>query len=699
MRCPQVVEWFNSSVQEKRSGKTGRRRRPSPLLRLAVTRRLPVHNAQRTAQMFRVRKSEPRSSVLPSSRKGVKESPPTRAGHGKQSSHVWTCFRNTLPLLRAFAQALIWASRTYLTHTLHPITLPSHTCQMYIEILSRKSLQLGVMWAHSHAHSWRPNWAPFRHHPYPLSPKHPSLINTGPYITFPSHIIPHLRHHPSTPTLTAKTSHVLGEHSPPLCSSSHAYPLAHKHPYVMWLKHTGPSQPTRHNGQAWSSVCRPKTNMPLMFATILASPRLGVCMEWLQMLGQTFSEATGLAHWQNGWMTMSSSEFHASTYLPTTLLVPDGASRLVSKEVANTREAAYGTGGKPSQMAPQRSSMRIAASHSRTWQERPHVVRKTSAFPTQTQTLMPSPNTWEFVGNPPNSFPLDQNFLTWVSSGTYTHAQSAYSRRKGSNMWPRLRNGKRSQHTSYRRHRNCMENSNMRPWSYFQGALTSPAWRPCSPLAIIALSYHAPPLETQQVTWNGGSDGSANQIAPDPSQNPNPSSTTGLTQMQAPKSGSRSQLAQGGGHGAWPLDGSRKAETSNGQKLLDSSSSSSTFYHFPMRATTSQYMATTEAWLRGGGTDPATTSQPTGSSGAFSSYQKAMAGRYTRGMSQVPKIPPTPPREATTPPTDSSSTTSMSQASWAPSSSASGPSELARRAVLKRLLPALHPHQVNLSFS
>ena len=370
------------------------------------------------------------------------------------------------------------------------------------------------------------------------------------------------------------------------------------------------------------------------------------------------------------------------------LPVLNGIMRSIRREVVNRKEADYGTGGKTSQTAPQRNLMKTAAFCSRTWLKPPPAVHKTKDFPMLMWTSMPFQGTWESDGKPPSPSHSEQKFPTWVSSGTCTHAQSACWKRKGLNTWQQSQNGRRNKHTFCRKYRNRTGNSNTRPWSSIQDALTSPARRPCSPPAIIALSFHAPHPETPPTIWNGGDNGSVNQIAPDPSQNPDPSSTTKPTLMQAPSSESQSQLAQDGGLGAWPQDGSPKAGTSNGLKQLDLSSSSSTCYHFPIKATISRYMATTEVSSKGGGKDPATTSQPTGSSGGSWSYQRATAGLYTQDTSRAQETLLTLPQGAVTPHTNYSSKTLMSQGSSTPSSSASTTNELARRAVLKRMLPA-----------
>jgi hypothetical protein len=306
------MEWLRNSSQKIRVRKTGQRRRPHALLRLATTQWVPIHKPQRAAQVFWLWKDEPWSSGLPSSREGVRWCLPTNITHGQQSSHAWDCSQNTQTLLMVSDLVLIWASHTYLIHTFHPTIRPSYTFQMYIVPQSKMSSQLGATSAHSRAGSWRLRWAPFRHRPYPLFPKCPSPENIEPYTIFPSLTTPHQTRHPSTPTLTAKISHA---HGGPLllwCKSSHTYHRVHRHQYGMWQRCTEQSQPDPHSGPDWSSVYRRKTSTRSIPATTSALPQQEAFTEWWLPLGQTFFVATGSALWQNGWTITSSSESHVN---------------------------------------------------------------------------------------------------------------------------------------------------------------------------------------------------------------------------------------------------------------------------------------------------------------------------------------------------------------------------------------------------
>ena len=481
MHSPQTVEWSSGRSQKEWIWEVGRRGRPCNLLRLAVTLRLPVHKPQRAAQVLRLRKDKPRSPKLSSSGEGMRQSPRTSTACGQQNSHVWACTQNTQPLLMVYVMVSISASLIYLAHTFRLITHQSHTSRTCITLQSTTSLQLAVTSALSRARRWRPKWALSKHRPCPSFPKHPSLTNTEPYTTSPSPTNPRQRQHPLIPISIARISHVPGEPSPPSHSLLHTCPRAHRHPYVMWQKRTGQSQPTHHSGQAWSYAYRMKTSTLSMCATTLVSPQQEECTEWWQMQAQTFSVAMGLDHWQNGSMTMYSSESHVNTYQPTTSLAQNGAVKLDCKEVANRMVAVYGTREKIVQMASQRSLMKTATSHSRTWQQHPLAVQRTKSSHMRMQTLMPFRGTWGSAGNPPNPFRSDQKCPTWASCGTYTHARSAFLKRKGSNTWPRSQNGRKSQHTPCWKHRSYTGNSSTRPWSYTQDALMSPTWRPCSP--------------------------------------------------------------------------------------------------------------------------------------------------------------------------------------------------------------------------
>ena len=103
-----------------------------------------------------------------------------------------------------------------------------------------------------------------------------------------------------------------------------------------------------------------------------------------------------------------------------------------------------------------------------------------------------------------------------------------------------------------------------------------------------------PPPVTLQTTLTGGSTSSVTRTSPNPSPLPNPPSTLMHTLMQAPSSAWRSQLAQDGRHGGWPMAGDPKEGTSNGPKLSASSFLPSAYAHFQARVSTSWSTVTTK---------------------------------------------------------------------------------------------------------
>ena len=237
-------------------------------------------------------------------------------------------------------------------------------------------------------------------------------------------------------------------------------------------------------------------------------------MELLLMQGQISSKETGLVHFPNGWMTISSSKSPVTASWTTMPTVHSGAAKSSYREGAGKTAAAYGLEGKPSQTAPQSSSTKTAALSCKTWQSVPLAARRTETLLMQMWTLTNSPNTWGSAGNPQNQSPLDPRFCTWDSSGTSIPAPSACLKRRGSNTLQQSQNGRENACTTSWKCSNYMGNSSMHPWSFFQGMLTSQTWKSCSPYVITVLSYHAPPLMAPQMTWNGGSNASADQTSP-----------------------------------------------------------------------------------------------------------------------------------------------------------------------------------------
>ena len=215
--------------------------------------------------------------------------------------------------------------------------------------------------------------------------------------------------------------------------------------------------------------------------------------------------------------------------------------------------------------------------------------------------LTSSPTAWAFDGKRPKPYPLGRKFHTWASSGISSHAPSDYWRTKGPSTWQPLQNGRANEPTICSKHSSYMGSFIMPPRSSSPATLTSPAWKPCWPPAIVVLSYHAPHPGTLQAIWNGGGSGLANQTAPPQSWNPNPSLTSKPSQTPALESASPSQWAGAGVHGNYPPVGTLRAKTSSGLRLSASNFSPSSYSQSQREKITLRFMGTTEGSSRVGG--------------------------------------------------------------------------------------------------
>ena len=226
----------------------------------------------------------------------------------------------------------------------------------------------------------------------------------------------------------------------------------------------------------------------------------------------------------------------------------------------------------------------------------------------------------------------------------------------------------------------------MPPWFSLQGALTSAAWRPCSPPSIIVRSYLTPHHGTHLTTWTGGRASSDAPMLPGPSPDPSPSSTTEPSQMQAQALVWPSRLAQGGVHGSLSMDGSPREGTSSGQRQSDLSTLPSAYALWQEKGSTSHSTGTIGESSRGGGKAAVQTDPQTGCSVASFSLQKIAAGHFTPNTSLASKTPQMPHPVAYTPPPSSCSMPSQYPAMLGPSSWTSNPGEVARGVALRGLV-------------
>jgi hypothetical protein len=395
------------------------------------------------------------------------------------------------------------------------------------------SLRRAAILALSPASDWRLVLALSKHPQHHLSPKPQSQASSARSMISRTHTAPHPRPPPSTPRSTAMSSHAHGEHFPQSPSLLHASLLALRPRYGMWLRPTGQSLPPLPNGLAWSFTFVEKTNLQLTPATTLASRQQVAFMAWLLMLVQTYSEGVALAPWPSGWTTTFSSGSRVHAF-PNTMNNAKFGNKIYKRVGgADRAEADYGTGEGTSQMVPLKSSMRTATQCSEIWQKRPPEPLRTSTSPMPTPTSTKSQHASEYGGNPRNLSPLGLRSHTLASAGIYVHARSTFWTRRGPNTWLPLRNGRRSAHTTSWTPRGCTESYSMPCWSYLQGELTSPAWRPCLPHSIMVLSFRTHPHRTPHSTSDGGNSSSAIQASQGLSHSPAAQLTTGHSRMPA----------------------------------------------------------------------------------------------------------------------------------------------------------------------
>src|SRR6266702_1429597 len=526
------------------------------------------HKPPRPAQVLRMRKVRARSSNMPSSREGLSPSPRTGARLGPQSSPTLAYYVNTPLSSKVLQMVSISESRQYAAPMPQRITTLSSASSCHITTSWSMSSQPAGISVPSHASKWRPTWALFKHPLYPSSPKHPNRASSKPCTTSPTRTTPCLKQLQSTHRSMATTSRALGVPSPLSPSLSPTSPQTLKPPCVTSPRRTGPSPSPPPNGQDLSSACNQKTNLPSTCAITSASPRPEVYTDLWQMLGQIYSGEMALACWRSGSMTTFSSGYPGYTYPNITHAGQTGAKKSAHMGAAGRTAAASGTEAKTCRMVPQRSSMRIAAPRSMTWQMPLPVPRKTKFSPTPKQTSTRYRSASEFGGRCRNRSPLGRKSLTSAFAGIYAHALYTCSRRKKRSTWLQSQNGNLSARTTSSKRRNYMANSSTLLWSCQQDALISPAWKPCWAPSITVYSYRTPHPVTRQVTLNGGSSNSTNPRSPGPSLSPNPSSITMLTPTQAPFLGWQSQIGRSGARGDLRPAGSPKGGTSNAHNDL-----------------------------------------------------------------------------------------------------------------------------------
>lgn len=623
-----------------------------------------------------------------SSPESVKLSPPIIRRPGQWNFQLMACGTDT---------PLWWmASPMVLTLEYLASTAPS-CCQtttqstpllLYIAQLWITNSWHAVTSALSPATNWKPTLVLSKPLCCLLSQKPQSQASTVQSMISHTHTTPLPGPHPSTPKLTAMSSHAPGEHFPQLPSLSCAFPLAPRPQYGMLVRPTGPSLPLLPSGLAWSFIFVEKTSLQLIPATTLVSHWPEEFMAWSLMPAWTYFEGMALVPLPSGWMIIYSSGSHMCTSLNTTGSAQFGSKTYKLVEGTDKMVVGYGRGERTYQMAQLRSLMRTVVLYLETCPTSLLNPLKTSTLPMLTPTLTKFWSISEYGGNPPNQPPSKQRSHISVSAGTYVHAWSICWTRKKSNTWAPLQNGRRSICITSSTPKDYMGSCSMLCWSSLQGEPTSPAWRPCLPHSTTVLSFCTHPHGTPHLTFNGGNNSSATQASQGPSCHPATQLTTGCSQTRALGLGLQSQLDPGGMHGGSPLGGSPREETSSGLRQLASSCLSLAYACHHTKESMLWSTGTTMGLLRDGGRDPVPTNPLTGYSNTSLSYWKLATGLYTQSMFQVRKTPLMPPQGDNTPPATSYSGTLLSLLRSSPSSSMFDPSELARKAALKPLVQA-----------
>ena len=519
----------------------------------------------------------------------------------------------------------MWGYPASHAHTFPPTTPPSYPSQMYIRVVSIVSSKRVGTSDRSRAGSWSQPWAPSRPRPCPWSQRPRNLGFSERYTIFPTHTTFHPMPHRSTRTLTATISPAPGEHSRPSLYSSPACLPDPKLPSATSRRHTELSPSNCLNGPGSSSSCRRRTNLRSTPAITSVSPQEEGPMGCWPMQEQTFFEEKVWAPSQSGWTTIYSFGSPRLICLDTTSCARNGASKYRRMAAAGRRAAAYGTGERCYRAATRRSSTRIAPLPSKTCLPTPHAPQKIKDLLMQMPILTGCQHVWASNGRHPSQCPSDRKSLIWAFSGTYMRGRYTSQTRKNSSISLPSPIGAENAHTTFSRRKNFMASCCTRHWSSLQDELTSPAWRPCSPLFTMVLSSRIPLPEIPRTTWPGGSSSLAAPASSPPSSNPNPSSTTGPIRTQALASAWLSRLARDGVHGALPPSGSLKEETSSGPKPLASSSWSSAFVNYQRRAITSSSMETIAGSSKDGGKSVAPTGLQTSSSIISSNFRRIAA--------------------------------------------------------------------------
>ena len=285
-------------------------------------------------------------------------------------------------------------------------------------------------------------------------------------------------------------------------------------------------------------------------------------------------------------------------------------------------------------------------------------------------------------GKAQSQYHSGKKYPTWASDGICVCKWCTCWRRKKSSTWRPSRNGGVDGLTISLRHNSSMESWCTWRRSFQPDALTSPAWRLCSPHSTTILSARIPPHKAHQMTCPGGNANSGEQASPLPSPSLNPSLNVQHTQTRAPVSAWRSRWASDGRRGVWPPAGSPKEGTSSGPRPSGLNFSPSAYSLYQAKGITSLSTGTIAQSSRDGGRVVVPTGPPTKFSNASSSSRRIAVERYTQDISPARRTLLTLPPGVTTPLVPSCSALSPSPAKLGPFSSMSDPGELMRKTII-----------------
>ncbi|KAH6883668.1 hypothetical protein BKA70DRAFT_1471193, partial [Coprinopsis sp. MPI-PUGE-AT-0042] len=614
--------------------------------------RFPFSHCARQARVLRLRELVSRSSQVPSRGKGLTRGVHTTLKPGENIFARREYGRSLAHSPTVLFMASMQASPPSLTLSRHQTINPSPPSEPpSSQWLATRSQWVATL-ALSHKRNSKRSLVPSKHRQSVSSRNQDETTNIESFRTFRSHTPDRFITYRSAQLTAGSTppgSHAHGGPLTPSVASSKAYLHTVRQPSRMSKKLTAPSPSTHHSGQALLSTSRKATALDLT---------QGIHSDLVQVVDFTEKSATVVpklfdpkawAQRRNGWMIMFTSESYAATYMTTTSSGANGMPRLAKTVVDSTYEVEFGIEGSPQPEEGLRSLTRTAQRPSKTSQHPLRAQMRMPPTPTTCATFRNSQPFLVYLGKNRRTRPSDRKSATSVSHGTSNFAPLPFPSPSARSISRRLRNGKHLRLMTFRPRRNFTESSSTRPWSSQQDALFSPNWRPPWGLFTTVLSSHDTLPSVLVKTLYGGKRNLTHPSS-DTSRHPFPSTTSTLSQTLAQRLASASLSAKAGEPGDSSQDGRGITETSDGQKQLASSYSSSPLSRLnqTLAARGVSSTVTTKESSKDGGEVVAETGLPTWCSGPSQPIARLLASRYTRPTSGALKTLQTSPLEAST---------------------------------------------------